>query len=232
MINEDGKKGLAVSLVFHIFCFALVGAVALYSYHTPAKETIYDVALMSGGGDAAPLEDQAEPEEPDEDEEEEEEEVQPAPDDITEERTVVRREHHKSHKKSQSSVHRAAGGTGSGTSDGLGSGGSGGGEGAGVGPASDSIQAPAVAPRVTRSRSPEYPSSARNNGIEGTAVVRFLIGKDGGVEDLTLARSSGNGSLDQAALNAARGFRFRPGLDGYGRPVRCYAYQPFAFRLR
>ena len=200
MINEDGKKGLAVSLVFHIFCFALVGAVALYSYHTPAKETIYDVALMSGGGDAAPLEDQAEPEEPDEDEEEEEEEVQPAPDDITEERTVVRREHHKSHKKSQSSVHRAAGGTGSGTSDGLGSGGSG--------------------------------ERERDNGIEGTAVVRFLIGKDGGVEDLTLARSSGNGSLDQAALNAARGFRFRPGLDGYGRPVRCYAYQPFAFRLR
>lgn len=228
MIHEDGKKGLVISLVFHIICFALAGAVALYSCRPPAKETIYDVALMSGGGDAAPLEDRANPEKPDE----EEEEVQPRPDDLVEERTIVRREHHKAAKQSQASIHRTAGGTGSGTGEGLGSGGSGGGEGAGVGPAGDSIQAPAVAPRVTRSRSPEYPSSARNNGIEGTAVVRFLIGKDGGVENLTLARSSGNGALDQAALGAARGFRFRPGLDGYGRPVRCYAYQPFAFRLR
>ncbi|MGI6263264.1 MAG: energy transducer TonB [Succiniclasticum sp.] len=231
MINQDGKKGLLFSVLFHVLCFALVGVMALYGHRVPAADPVYDVALMGGGGDVAPLEEQAEPEEPEE-EEEEEEEVTPQPDDIQEQRTVVPRRRHPAKKKASSSLHRAAGGTGSGTSSGRGSGGSGGGQGAGVGPASDSIQAPAVAPRVTRSRSPQYPASAQNNGIEGTAVVRFLIGKDGGVESVSLARSSGNGALDQAALSAARSFRFRPGLDGYGRPVRCYAYQPFAFRLR
>ena len=85
MIHEDGKKGLVISLVFHIICFALAGAVALYSCRPPAKETIYDVALMSGGGDAAPLEDRANPEKPDE----EEEEVQPRPDDLVEERKLI-----------------------------------------------------------------------------------------------------------------------------------------------
>ncbi len=229
-MNQDGKKGLLFSVVFHLVCFALVGVVVLYGHRVPTADPVYDVALMGGGGDAAPLEDQAEPEEPED--KAEEEEATPQPDDIQEQRQVVPRQHHPVKKKASSSVQRAAGGTGSGTSAGLGSGGSGGGQGSGVGPASDSIQAPAVAPRVTRSRAPQYPLSARNSGIEGTAVVRFLIGKDGGVENLSLARSSGNGALDQEALAAARGFRFRPGLDGYGRPVRCYAYQPFAFRLR
>ncbi|MBQ7418478.1 MAG: energy transducer TonB, partial [Acidaminococcaceae bacterium] len=133
-------------------------------------------------------------------------------------------------KPSAQPKYTSPGGTGSGSSAGTG-GGKGGGNGPGIGPASDAIQAPAVPPRVTRSRMPSYPSAARSKGITGTAVVRFLVGKSGGVESVILARSSGDASLDQAALSAAGGFRFKPGLDGYGRPIRCYAYQPFAFRL-
>lgn len=225
-INDNEKRGILFSVIFHIICCGLVGVFALSTYQALSHDPIYDVALVAGGGDAAPETVQSEPEKP----QEEEEEVQPQKDDITEQRTVSVKKPSTERKSSTPPKYTAPGGTGSGSSPGSG-GGSGGGTGQGVGPASDAIQGPAVPPRVTRSRMPSYPESARSQKITGTAVIRFLVGKDGGVENVSLARSSGNSALDQAALNAAGGFRFRPGLDGYGRPIRCYAYLPFAFRL-
>ena len=182
---------------------------------------MYDVALV-GGGDAAPEVSQPEPEP----EPEPEEIIKPKEDDIVEKKEKPVPKKQTTQKPSAKPKYTAPGGTGSGTKPGTNVG-----KGDGIGPASDAIQAPAVPPRVTRSRMPSYPESCRKSGITGTAVVRFLVGKSGGVESVVLARSSGNGALDQAALNAAGGFRFKPGLDGYGRPIRCYAYQPFAFRL-
>ncbi len=102
----------------------------------------------------------------------------------------------------------------------------------GIPPVSDAIEAPAVPPRVLSSRAPEYPSSAQNRGTEGTVVIRFLLDKEGSVDDMEIVESSGSNALDRAARNAAAGFSFSPGLDGYGRPVRCYVYQTFTFRLK
>ena len=220
-VNNDDKKGLVFSILFHIVCCGLVGFLVLTNFHTFPEEPVYDVALV-GGGDAAPEVSQPEPEP-----EPEPEIVKPKEDDIVEKREKpVPQKKQTTQKPSAQAKHTAPGGTGSGTNSNTNAG-----KGAGIGPASDAIQAPAVPPRVTRSRMPSYPEACRKSGITGTAVVRFLVGKSGGVESVVLARSSGNGSLDQAALNAAGGFRFKPGLDGYGRPIRCYAYQPFAFRL-
>ena len=185
------------------------------------EEPVYDVALV-GGGDAAPEVAQPEPEP----EPEPEEIIKPKEDDIVEKKEKPVPKKQTTQKSSAQPKYTAPGGTGSGTKPGTNVG-----KGEGIGPAGDAIQAPAVPPRVTRSRMPSYPEACRKSGITGTAVVRFLVGKNGGVESVILARSSGNASLDQAALNAAGGFRFKPGLDGYGRPIRCYAYQPFAFRL-
>jgi protein TonB len=226
--NRDEKKGLLFSVIFHILCCGLVGVLALTAFHAVPDEPIYDVALVAGGGDAAPEIAQPEPEpEP----EIEEEIVKPREDDIVEKREKpIPKKVQTTQKPSAQPKYTSPGGTGSGSSAGTG-GGKGGGNGPGIGPASDAIQAPAVPPRVTRSRMPSYPSAARSKGITGTAVVRFLVGKSGGVESVILARSSGDASLDQAALSAAGGFRFKPGLDGYGLPIRCSAYQPFAFRL-
>ena len=220
-LNHDDKRGLLFSVIFHIICCGLVGVIALSTLHSYSQEPIYDVALMDGG-DAAPEIEEQKQEEP---EEEEEEEVIPQKDDIVEKRaTPIRKKVEKP--KTSKPKFTAKGGTGKGTSPGLNKGG----QGAGQGPAGNEIQAPAVPPRVTRSRMPVYPSAEQQKGVKGQVVVRFLVGKDGGVESIVLARSSGSGALDQAALNAAGGFRFRPGLDGYGRPIRCYAYQPFAFQ--
>ena len=219
--NQDEKKGLLFSIIFHILCCGLAGLIALTTFGSMPDEPVYDVALV-GGGDAAPEVAQPEPEP----EPEPEDIIKPKEDDIVEkkEKPVLKKQ--TTQKPSAQPKYTAPGGTGAGTKPGTDTG-----KGQGIGPAGDAIQAPAVPPRVTRSRMPAYPDSCRKSGITGTAVVRFLVGKSGGVESVVLAKSSGNGVLDQAALNAAGGFRFKPGLDGYGRPIRCYAYQPFAFRL-
>ena len=218
--NQDEKKGLLFSIIFHVLCCGLIGLIALTTFHT-VEEPVYDVALV-GGGDAAPEVAQPEPEP----EPEPEEVIKPKEDDIVEKKEKPVPKKQTTQKSSAQPKYTAPGGTGSGTKPGTNVG-----KGEGIGPAGDAIQAPAVPPRVTRSRMPSYPETCRKSGITGTAVVRFLVGKNGGVESVILARSSGNASLDQPALNAAGGFRFKPGLDGYGRPIRCYAYQPFAFRL-
>lgn len=224
-VSNDAKKGFLFSIIFHIFCCGLAGFIALTAFHSIPDEPVYDVGLVSGGGDAAPEIAQTKPEP------EIEEVVKPKEDDIVEKReTPVPQKKQTVQAPTSNAKHTAPGGTGTGSSPGKNQG-QGEGKGQGIGPAGDGIQAAAVPPRVTRSRMPSYPGAARSKGITGTAVVRFLVGKNGGVESVTLARSSGDSSLDQAALSAAGGFKFKPGLDSYGRPIRCYAYQPFAFRL-
>ncbi|WP_413160443.1 energy transducer TonB [Capilliphycus salinus ALCB114379] len=57
---------------------------------------------------------------------------------------------------------------------------------------------------------PRYPNSLRNQGIEGTVIVRGLVGTDGRVTEPEIVQSSGNSDLDEAALQAASQMRFLP----------------------
>ena len=59
---------------------------------------------------------------------------------------------------------------------------------------------------------PDYPYSERSHHNEGTAVVRMDIDlKTGLVTNASIIRSSGFPKLDDAAFNALRRWRFRPG---------------------
>ncbi|MDO4179598.1 MAG: energy transducer TonB, partial [Phascolarctobacterium sp.] len=78
---------------------------------------------------------------------------------------------------------------------------------------------------------PPYPSSVKSAGITGTVRLRILIDKNGNPETVSVSGSSGNGQLDQSALNTAYKWRFSPGLDNYGKPIRCYATIPVRFKL-
>jgi len=57
---------------------------------------------------------------------------------------------------------------------------------------------------------PTYPDMARTAGIEGQTVVEALVGTDGTVGDARVLKSSGNASLDQAAVDAAMRATFTP----------------------
>lgn len=67
---------------------------------------------------------------------------------------------------------------------------------------------------------PRYPNSLRDQGVEGTAIVRGLVGTDGRVAQLEIVQSSGNTDLDEAAIEAASRMRFLPPDGGASRPVR------------
>lgn len=84
--------------------------------------------------------------------------------------------------------------------------------------------------RVVEMRPPEYPPSARRQGIEGTVRVRVLVGPDGHVIQALVAKTSGDDTLDAAALEAVVDWLFEPAqLDGEA--VRAWASVPIAFKL-
>jgi protein TonB len=76
----------------------------------------------------------------------------------------------------------------------------------------------------------EYPALSQRLGEEGTAIIRLQVSVDGGVIDARVEKSSGYPRLDNAALDAVRKARFKPGTRG-GVPVVMWARQPIKFDL-
>ncbi len=66
---------------------------------------------------------------------------------------------------------------------------------------------------VVRAMERAYPVALKRAGIGGTVRVYFMIDEDGAVLDYRLAQSSGNESLDDAALSVAESYRFSPALN-------------------
>jgi protein TonB len=77
---------------------------------------------------------------------------------------------------------------------------------------------------------PAYPRGARRRGEEGIVVLRVLVSTDGLPQTVALIQSSGFGSLDQAASEAVREWRFIPAQRGET-AVPATIDVPIAFRL-
>lgn len=116
-------------------------------------------------------------------------------------------------------------------------------------PSSTAISAPAAAPVVAampapppqpktitrgveylREPQPEYPDSAREEGHEGTVILRVLVDEHGKPGAVDVVRSSGFGNLDEAGRTAARGALFKPYLED-GHAVSVYVIVPLRFQL-
>ncbi|MEO0020227.1 MAG: TonB family protein [candidate division WOR-3 bacterium] len=78
---------------------------------------------------------------------------------------------------------------------------------------------------------PVYPDLARNAGIEGRCVVEALVDVDGSVVDAKIIKSSGNQSLDAAAIEAAFKAKFTPAMQR-DKPVRVWVSIPYQFTLQ
>lgn len=79
-------------------------------------------------------------------------------------------------------------------------------------------------------RPPVYPPRCLRLGIEGRVKVRVLVGENGRPQEVTVGESSGESSLDQAALEAVREWRFAPAKRN-GVAVRAWAIVPVEFKL-
>jgi protein TonB len=77
----------------------------------------------------------------------------------------------------------------------------------------------------------EYPSSAYEKGVEGTARVAFVVTADGKVDDVRVTDSSGDSRLDQAAMDYVRRLKFRPGIRN-GKPSDIRVTRSVRFQLR
>lgn len=65
---------------------------------------------------------------------------------------------------------------------------------------------------------PEYPPEAAEIGLEGYVIVEFTVNEEGSVEDPFIVESS-SPIFEQAALDAARKFKYQPRLVN-GVPVK------------
>jgi TonB family protein len=56
----------------------------------------------------------------------------------------------------------------------------------------------------------DYPESAVWDGAEGTTIVAFRIGADGGVKNVSVGKSSGHEDLDAAAMGCVGRWTYKP----------------------
>jgi protein TonB len=83
-------------------------------------------------------------------------------------------------------------------------------------------------PKQVRSVDPEYPPMARRMGVEGSVVIRYLVGQDGRVEQMKVLE--GPELLREASLHAVGQFVYEPVSDR-GRRRKVWMRQVITFRL-
>lgn len=77
---------------------------------------------------------------------------------------------------------------------------------------------------------PPYPLAARRLGLEGRVLLRAQILENGRCGRIMVSQSSGHALLDDAALQAVRGWRFVPATRA-GEAVAAWVEIPISFRL-
>jgi protein TonB len=105
--------------------------------------------------------------------------------------------------------------------EGAGNGAGGGGEGAGPGAGHGAVQG---VPLYVRCPKPRYPVIARQQGWQGTTLLRVEIRPDGRPGKIEVAQSSGHEVLDSAAVEAVRSARFQADAN-------VWVEVPISFRL-
>ncbi|MFN8177845.1 MAG: TonB family protein [bacterium] len=75
---------------------------------------------------------------------------------------------------------------------------------------------------------PVYPELAKSAGVQGTVMVRVLVGKDGKVKNVIVVE--GNPLLNEAAIASAKSAVFRPAISQQ-QPVEVWVMMPITFKL-
>ena len=77
----------------------------------------------------------------------------------------------------------------------------------------------------------KYPKQAIKKNIQGRAICQFFVETDGSITDVTIVRSSGNKSLDKAAIRVVKMMpKWEPG-SVQGKIQRTGYFLPVNFRI-
>ncbi|MFT7698575.1 MAG: protein TonB [Candidatus Krumholzibacteriia bacterium] len=93
----------------------------------------------------------------------------------------------------------------------------------------DGFVASSTNPIITKWAKPKYPEVARMAQVEGTVIVKVLVGPDGSVLEAQVIQSV-HSLLNKAAIEAAFKCKFIPGKQR-NIPVKAWMALPFNFRL-
>lgn len=119
-----------------------------------------------------------------------------------------------------------------GGSSGSGNGGSGGGNGSASGGSGRGSRGGYTHPGILSQVAPTYPDGARRQGVQGTVILKIQILSTGRPGFVSVYRSSGNDSLDDAAIEAVQQWQFIPAEDrSTGEAITCVTTMPVLFRL-
>ncbi len=97
-------------------------------------------------------------------------------------------------------------------------------------PGAEQPQSALTPPRLLEFVEAAYPEQAQEAGLEAVVELEITIGADGLVTDVRVVTPVGNG-FDEAALEAARRFRFEPARKD-GEPVPSRVRFPYVFEIR
>ncbi len=86
-------------------------------------------------------------------------------------------------------------------------------------------------PRKTHHVNPVYPQGAKEEGVQGIVLLRATVSTEGIPSDFQVLRSP-DPRLSEAALEAARQWRFEPARTANGTPIAVYFTVTFNFRLQ
>lgn len=77
----------------------------------------------------------------------------------------------------------------------------------------------------------KYPNEARDKNISGKVIVKFVVNKEGNIQDATIVRGIGAG-CDEEALRVVRKMpRWKPGYQN-GKAVNVFFHLPVSFVLK
>ncbi|MCX7830633.1 MAG: energy transducer TonB, partial [Acidobacteria bacterium] len=84
-------------------------------------------------------------------------------------------------------------------------------------------------PKLIRDFQPVYPPAALAMGLSGKVVVEVIINENGEVENARILQSNSH-IFDEAALDAARKWKFSPPTDERGQKVAVYFIRTITFK--
>ncbi|XQA77010.1 energy transducer TonB [Xanthomonas sacchari] len=98
-------------------------------------------------------------------------------------------------------------------------------------PASMSAPVDGMQLQYLRAPAPPYPRDALRDRLQGSVLLRVLVGTDGQPLQVTVEKSSGHRVLDQAARDQVlKRWAFKPALQN-GTPVQAYGLVPVDFSM-
>lgn len=85
--------------------------------------------------------------------------------------------------------------------------------------------------KAIRQEYPSYPEDGRIRGYEDYVTIRYVIGKDGKVKDITVIDKPYREMFQDVVLRTVRGWRFSPYINAEGEPEEVVHEVQFNFQL-